>query len=101
MPSGEIRGDVDVALGETTSLRLWCDPLFTDWERVPCGRDWRVQDVPGGRGAFGTVDHCGNYTAPLVMPPAPPDVTATECDFGSECADACGALATITVLPGP
>lgn len=98
VPPGEIRGDVEVVVGETTSLRLWCCPLFGDWERVPCGRDWQVQGTTGGDDVYGTVDDCGNYTAPLVAPPEAPEVLATECDFGGGCADACGAVTTITLV---
>lgn len=97
VPSGEIRGSSDVALGETTSLRLYCDDLFDGWVRVPCGRDWQVQNVTGGSTTFGTISECGQYTAPLDMPSEPPMIDASECDSGNGCADTCGASLTISL----
>jgi hypothetical protein len=101
VPDGEVRGEQEVALGGTTQLRLYCDQLFGGWERVPCGHDWRVEDVPGGNATVGTVTSCGLYTAPAELPLEPPEISASECDYGNECADACGGGVTITLIPPP
>lgn len=101
VPEGEIRGSAEVALRETTQLRLYCDQLFDGWERVPCERDWRVDDTPGGNATVGTISSCGEYTAPAALPLEPPEISASECDFGNGCADACGGSTTITLITPP
>lgn len=108
IPEGEIRverGSLPVGPGQRVWLGLYCDPLFGGPAPVSgpgrCGKDWAVQGVPGGGGGFGTITSCGEYTAPAVRPPEPPLIGASECPWGGECADACGAGLTIDLSAYP
>ena len=97
---GELRiiaGDPPVTPGASIELALYCDGDLAAGDGV-CGRDWRVDDVPGGSAALGTITACGIYTAPAT-PGDLTDVTigASECDAGRECFDVCGALLTLAI----
>jgi hypothetical protein len=102
VPEGRIEvesGALPIAPGQSLSLALVCDDLFAGWTRVSgagaCGRDWRVQDTPGGADGFGAIDDCGRYVAPAARPPAPVRISAIDCPWGMECTDTCGALLTL------
>jgi hypothetical protein len=67
---------------------------YGDWEvgSGHCGGFWYVNSVEGGTAELGTVDDCGHYQAPAVLPANLEIVTieATEWDLiNAGCADCC------------
>lgn len=76
--------------GDTIDLRAH----YGDWVVGPghCGGFWYVNSVEGGTAELGTIDDCGRYQAPAVLPANLEIVTIEVADWdliNAGCADCC------------
>jgi hypothetical protein len=81
--------DGQVRAGDLLDLRA----SYGGWEAGPgeCGGDWAVNHVRGGSPEVGTIDDCGHYVAPAVLPEGLELVFIEAADFSlaGDCADCC------------
>jgi hypothetical protein len=96
----EGRDDGKVEAGDVIELRAH----YGGWSAGPgnCNGSWAVNHIIGGNAEVGTIDDCGRYQAPAVMPAGLESILieAADYDLRALCVDCCP-YAAITLEPVP